>query len=515
MAELTAVILAFLKAIGKYRWYAVVISWIVAIIGWAVVYKLPNDYQASARVYVDTQSILKPLLSGMTTLPNLDQQVVFMRRTLISRPNVERVMRMVDLDVKTSNAKDHEKMVDELMDKIKIIGTERDDIYTITYNNPNPKLGKDVVQSLLTIFVEGSFGGKKQDSEKAVQFIDDQIKTYEDKLATAESAMKDFKIRHMGMLPRAGGGDYSSKMVEVADALSAAKLELNEAEQGRNAIKRQIAGDDPAPVVPITDAADPADSNPELDGRIGALEKQLDVLRLQYTEQHPDILAAKRLLAQLQARKKEEAKKHKRSGDPGANYSPMLQQMNVALSVAEARVASLQARVNEYNARFASMRTQSTAAPEVEAQLAQLNRDYQVNHDNYQKLVERREAAKLSGDLSSATDMLTFRVIDPPTVPLAPAGPNRPRLFSIVFLGALVAGLVVALLMSQVRPTFLSQAALREVTGVQILGAIGMNWTNEQKVKRRRRLYAMGASVFALFGAYGAVMAAILIRPSL
>jgi hypothetical protein len=147
--------------------------------------------------------------------------------------------------------------------------------------------------------------------------------------------------------------------------------------------------------------------------------------------------------------------------------------------------------------------------------MAQLNRDYQVNQSNYQKLLERRETAKLSGDLSSATDMLTFRVIDPPTVPLTPAGPNRPRLFSIVFAGALLAGLAVALLLSQIRPTFLSQASLRDVTGVPILGSIGMNWTNEQKIKRRGRLYAMGAAVFALFGAYGAVMAAILIRPSL
>jgi polysaccharide chain length determinant protein (PEP-CTERM system associated) len=513
MAELTAVILTFLKAIGKYRWYAVFISWVVAVIGWAVVYKLPNDYQASARVYVDTQSILKPLLSGMTTLPNLDQQVVFMRRTLISRPNVERVMRMVDLDLKTSTAKDHEKLVDELMDKIKIIGTERDDIYTITYNNPNPKLGKDVVNSLLTIFVEGSYGSKKQDSEKAVQFIDDQIKSYEEKLATAESAMKDFKIRNMGLLPRQGS-DYSTKMVELSDQLNAARLELTEAEQGRNAIKRQIAGDEPAPVA-SAETAESADANPELDGRIQALNKQLDQLRLQYTEQHPDIVAAKRLLGQLETKKKEDAKKLKRSNDPGANYSPMLQQMNVALSVAEARVASLQARVTEYSSRLGRMQGQSTAAPEVEAQLAQLNRDYEVNRANYQKLVERRESAKLSGDLSSATDMLTFRVIDPPTVPLTPSGPNRPRLFSLVFAGALVAGLVVALLMSQVRPTFLSQASLREVTGVPILGTIGMNWTSEQKVKRRRRLYAMGASVFALFSAYGGVMAAILIRPSL
>jgi polysaccharide chain length determinant protein (PEP-CTERM system associated) len=512
MAEITAVILGFLKAIGKYRWYAVVISWIVALVGWTVVFNLPNDYQATARVYVDTQSILKPLLSGMTTLPNVDQQVMFMRRTLISRPNVERVIRMVDLDVKAKTPKEHEKLVDNLMSQIKIGGTERDDIYTITYNNPDPKLGKDVVQSLLTIFVEGSFGGKKQDSEKAVQFIDDQIKSYEEKLAAAENALKDFKLKNLGLLP-SQGGDYTTKLSEMNDVFNQARLELAEAEESRNAIKRQMTGDEPAPLA--ADAADPNDANPELDGRIAAINKNLDALRMQYTDAHPDIVANKRLLAELQARKKDEAKKHKRSADPGANYSPMLQQMAVALSVAEARVASLRTRVDTYGSRVARMRSQLTEAPEIEAQLAQLNRDYQVNHANYQKLVERRESAKLSGDLSSATDMLTFRVIDPPTAPVVPSGPNRPRLFSIVFAAALVAGLGVALLMSQVRPTFLSQAALREVTGIPILGTVSMNWTEPQKVKRKRRLRALGASVFMLFGVYGGVMAAVLIKPSL
>ena len=76
MAELTALIISFFKAIGKYRWHAVVIAWIVAIIGWTVVLRMPNEYQASARVYVDTQNMLKPLLAGMTTMPNLEQQVL-------------------------------------------------------------------------------------------------------------------------------------------------------------------------------------------------------------------------------------------------------------------------------------------------------------------------------------------------------------------------------------------------------------------------------------------------------
>lgn len=343
MADITAAILNFLKAIGKYRWQAVFITWAVAIAGWVVVMKLPNQYEASARVYVDTQSILKPLLSGMTTLPNLDQQVVFMRRTLLSRPNVERVMRMVDLDVKAKNAKEHDEMVDELMEKIKIGGTERDDIYTISYTAPDAKLGKDVVQSLLTIFVEGSFGGKKQDSAKAVQFIDDQIRNYEEKLAAAENSLKEFKIRHMGMLPATGGGDFGTRMVSASEALNTARLELAEAEQARNAIRRRISGEAaPGETTPIRI------TDPELEARVAAVTKTLDSLRTQYTEAHPDIIANARLLEQLNARKQELAKNGKPSADPGAGYSPMLQQLNVSLSEAEARVASLRARVNEY-----------------------------------------------------------------------------------------------------------------------------------------------------------------------
>ncbi|WP_296951498.1 XrtA system polysaccharide chain length determinant [uncultured Massilia sp.] len=511
MAEITAVLLNFLKAIGKYRWYAVVITWTIALVGWAVVLRLPNQYEASARVYVDTQSILKPLMSGMTTMPNLDQQVMFMRRTLISRPNVERLMRMVDLDVRAKTTKEHDKLVDELMTTIKFSGTERDDIYTITYVSDDPKLGKDIVQGLLQIFVEGSFSGKKQDSEKAVQFIDDQIKSYENKLASAENALKEFKIKNMGLLPRDGGGDYGGQLQQANDQLSQARLQLAEAEQARNAISRQIKGE---PARPGVEKVDPGMVDPELESRIAVAQKNLDALRLQYTEQHPDIIANRRLLDQLLAQRAELAKT-KRSIDPGAGYSPMLQQLNVSLSAAEAQVASMRARVDEYAARVARLRAQSAEAPEVEAQLAQLNRDYQVNRDNYQKLVERRESARLSGDLSSATDMLTFRVIDPPTVPAQPSGPNRLRLFSLVFGAALVAGLAVAFLMSQVRPTFMSQGALREVTGLPVLGAIGMNWTAEQTVKRKRRLVALGVSVLMLFGAYGAGMAAILVRPTL
>ncbi|MBC7574513.1 MAG: chain length-determining protein, partial [Herminiimonas sp.] len=469
------------------------------------------SYQSSARVYVDTQSILKPLLSGMTTLPNVDQQVSIMSRTLISRPNVERVIRMVDLDLKTTSTKEHEKMVDELMSQIRIFGTSNDDIYSISYTYKDPQTVKNVVQSLLTIFVEGSYGDKKQDSVKAVRFIDEQIKEYEQRLVVAENALKDFKLRNSELLA-AQGGDFGSKLGETIGFLNQARLELTEAEQARNSIKKEIAGEEPSFGTEQGTAGTGAVANPEIDARIESLNKSMDALRLQFTEQHPDIVAAKRLIAQLEARKVEEAKVRKPTGEIGRNYTPMLQQLKVALSDAEARVASMRARVEEYSARIARIKSASRIGPEIESQFSQLNRDYQVNKANYEKLVASREAAKLSGNLSSTTEMMSFRIVDPPVVPSTPIGPNRPLLVSIAFAAALVAGLATALLMSQIRPTFMSQASLREVTGLPVLGSVSMNWSAKQLAGKRTSMVAFSLAFGFLVLAYGGAMAKLLLK---
>ncbi|HZX26192.1 MAG TPA: XrtA system polysaccharide chain length determinant [Telluria sp.] len=503
MEDFVAQLIASVRGIWHHRWHAVVVAWAVALLGWARVYTLPDEYQSTARVFVDTQSILKPLLAGMTTVPNVEQQVAIMSRTLLSRPNVERVMRMVDLDLKAVSPRDHEQQIDELMNKIKISGTSTYDIYTITYHNRNPRLVRDVVQSLLTIFVEGSFKGKKGESDKAVQFIDEQIRVYEEKLLAAENAVKEFKLRNAGVLPQQGI-EYASQLAMATDALNNARLELQEAEQARNAISAQVTGDEPILGV----ESRPADIvNPELDARIAALNRNLDTLRLQYTELHPDIIATRHLIEQLEERKVKEARAAP-VADPGKSYSPLLQQLKVAQTEADARVASMKARVQEYAARHERLLAQMNAVPEIESQLAQLNRDYQVNKDNYEKLISKREAAKLSGELSSTTEMMTFKIIDPPTLPLAPIGPNRNLLYSAVFLAAMLAGPAAALALSQIRPTFLGPAAMRATTGLAVLGTVGMNWTPEQRTRRRRGTLLFGAAGTALAVAYGAVLAA-------
>lgn len=492
MEELVSQIQSLVRGGWKYRWQAVSIAWVISVLGFIIVLRLPDNYQSSARVFVDTQSILKPLLAGMTTIPNVEQQVSIMSRTLLSRPNVERVIRMVDLDINAKTEKEHEILIEKLVSDIKIGGTSQNDIYTITYNNENKKVAQDVVQALLTIFVEGSFGDKKQDSTKAVQFIDGQIKIYEEKLTAAENALKDFKLKNLGLLP-GGGGDATSRLSEISDNINSARLELVEAEQARDSLKRQISTIENS----YKDKAGGGAPNPEIDDRIQAINKNLDLLRLQYTEDHPDIVSAKRLLSQLQARKAEDAKTHKSDNDLTA-ASPVLQQLKISLSTAEARVASMRARVDEFGYRQSKLRAQSLAAPEIESQLAQLNRDYLINKENYEKLVASRDSAKLSGDLTNTTEMMTFKVVDPPTAPFKPVGPNRIGIMSLVFLAAVVFGAAAAVGLSKIRPTFLSHNDLLEITGLPILGTVSMNWTESEKLRQKKSLFGLAGSTLVL-----------------
>lgn len=508
MDDLSAQLLAHAKGIWKYRWAAIITAWVVAIVGWVIVHNMPNDFQASARIYVDTRNVIKPYMQGLTVAPDMQQQVSIMSRTLISRPNVERVVNMVESDIKSTGGKNDKMDVSALLKNIKLKTTGTDNLFTITYNNSDKNLAKSVVESLLIIFV-GMSGDNGEDSASAIRFLDEQIEGYEKKLIVQEDELKAFKQKNIGLMPQQGG-DYYAQVATAAENLNKTKLDLREAERARDSIRQQITGDEPVLLAVENDSAgvDPSSIvNVEIDARIAELAKKLDFLSLNYTDEHPDIIATKRLITQLQGRKIEEARLMKSRGfDLGKNYSPMLQQLNLALAESEAKVASMRARVEEYTSRYNKLRSLSNSVPEVEASLAQLNRDYELNKNNYQELIKRRESAKISGKLGSASKLMSFKIIDPPTVPEIPVGPDRAKFYSIAFSIALAAGIGIAFTLNQLRPSFHSQGKLREVTGMPVLGMIPMIWTSKEKMKHKKRLYALGLSLLSLLGSYGILM---------
>ena len=521
MHELVDQLWSYAKGTWRHRWYGVAVAWVIAVFGWGAVYVAPDRYEASARVYVDTESVLRPLLAGVTVQPNIDQIVTMMSRTLISRPNLEKVIRMADIDIRLKTPQDREDLIGRLTKELTIRSAGRENLYTIAYSDRNPQEAKRIVQSLLTIFVEGSLGDKRKDSDTARRFIDEQLKAYGDKLVAAESAVTEFKRKNMGLM----GGDARSYYSRVADAklaLSQAALELKEAENGRDALKKQLTGESETPPNLLegrstTEGAAENYSNPAIEARINALQQKLDGLRTSYTEQHPDIISTKRVMEQLKDQKKQEADQKRledKNKKPAAVISiqsrnPVIQQLSVSLAEAEATVASMKARVAEYDRRYNEMKMAVNMVPQVEAEFTQLNRDYDVTRGNYEKLLARRESAQISGDMETNASVIDFRVIDPPQVPLTPAAPNRPLLMSIVLLGALGGGIGFALLLSQLRPAFYDQRRLRQVSGLPVFGTVVMQWSAAQKAKLRRGLIGFFLSLISLFSAYVALLGAL------
>jgi hypothetical protein len=174
----------------------------------------------------------------------------------------------------------------------------------------------------------------------------------------------------------------------------------------------------------------------------------------------------------------------------------------------------MRARVAEYGIRFNELQAVANALPQVEAEFAQLTRDYEVIKTRYDKLLERRESAQITGEVEASDVVMGFRVIDPPQVPLIPSAPNRPQLMSLVLLAALAGGFGIAFLLGQMRPTFSDERRLREVTGLQVLGSVVMNWTDAQKRRRARGLVAFALSFLSLLSAYAAIMASLMMSVS-
>jgi polysaccharide chain length determinant protein (PEP-CTERM system associated) len=312
----------------------------------------------------------------------------------------------------------------------------------------------------------------------------------------------------------ADGKDYFGRLSEINTTLNQARLELRQAENSRDALKRQLVGEEPT-FLPDAPDLSAGVSLPEIDGRIEAQKRSLDALTQRYTEMHPDVVGTKRVIAELEEQKRQmlAARQKAAASRPASSGTgnPVYQQLKVALGEAEANVASLQTKVAEYEARSARLQASAKMIPQIEAEYAQLNRDYDVNKKNYDGLVSRRESATISGEMEAASGVADFRVIDPPRVSPNPVTPNRVALLPLALLIALGAGAAACFLASQIWPTFIDSRSLRDVTGLPVLGTVSMVVSEPQKRAERRGIIGFLAGVAALVGSFGAGLLALML----
>lgn len=470
-----------LSASWHYRWQAVLFTWLVCALGWVGVFAIPNQYESSARMYVDADAVLTPLLRGLAVDTTGSGQLDMLQRTLLSRPNLDKLISKTDLELDLTNLADREQLIDKLSTDIRITPQTRN-LFTITYRNKQPRLAYDVVRTMLATFVESKTGNNRTEIENATKFLNEQIASYEKQLRDAERRRADFRARYVDVLPGDGGGisrlDGQNQIVRQLQGA------LQDALARRDTLNRELSTTAPM-VVTETDAAVAAVQNgglgPAGNPRLQEAERQLAELRLKYTENHPDVVAARNLVGLIRSGKApgNDASRPQLPSTPATPArsrsapNPIFEQLKVRVVENDAVIASLQRQIAEGLKERDRLADIARGAPGLQAEYTNLNRDYDVLRKNFDDLTARRESMRISSAADAEGDKVKVQVIDPPTIPQTPVAPKRILLVTGVLGAALAAGAGLAFLLVQMDQSFHSTEDLRQL-GFQVVGGVSM-----------------------------------------
>jgi polysaccharide chain length determinant protein (PEP-CTERM system associated) len=494
-----------LHQVWRRRWLALAVAWGLCLAGWLVVALIPNSYESRAKVHVQIQSIL-PTQMG---IPAAERQndLVRVRQTLTSTENLQRVVRRTELNGQVHSERDLARQVEALRERIEVVAGP-DNMFEISAtadfsgfsNGQNARTATAIVQALLDLFVEENMAGDRNETGQSLSFLDEELRRRETQLQEAEQRRVDFEQRYMGQLP--GEGSIASRMAAARAELANIEQQLVSAQSAVSSMRAQLgATPQTLPGMGGSTGGGAASS------RLAQLEMELGGLQGRgLTDQHPDVMAARAQIARLRPQAEAE-RRAAGSGGSAAMPNPSYVSLRAMLAEREAQVTAATMRRQQINADLQQLSARQSSEPGVAAEQARLNRDYDVLKQQYDRLLADREQIRLRNDVRQRTDMVTVRVIDPPSRPVIPAAPNRPLFLTMIMFVAVGAGIAAAFVRGQLQTTFPTQNRLAAATGLPVFGAITEVVTAGQRAVRRQRLRWLAAGVVALGAAYGVLMA--------
>ncbi|MGQ0558181.1 MAG: XrtA system polysaccharide chain length determinant [Sphingosinicella sp.] len=483
-----------LHQVWRRRWLAMAVAWAVALLGWLVIALIPNSYEAKARLFVQMQSIL-PNQVGITP-DERQNQLLRLKQTLTSNENLVRVVRRTDLNGRVASERDLGFEVTALRGRIQINALPDGMIELTSFSNlsdfsngQNARTAAATVQALIDLFIEQNLSGDRRETGQSLQFLDEELRRRETQLSEAEQRMVEFEQRFMGLLP--GEGSIGQRMSAARAELVNIEQQVVSANGALSAMRAQLSAT-PQTMPGMGEAPTTAS------GQIASLEAQLSQnFARGWTEQHPDVLAARQQIARLRPY----AARERRAGTAGMP-NPSYVSLRAMLAEREAQLAAITARRNQLQSDLAQLAARQSSEPGLAAEQTRLNRDYEVLKTQYDQLLANREQVRLRSDVQTRTNPMSVQVVEPPSVPRVPNTPNRPLFITLVLIVAVGTGAGAAFVIGQLQATFPTQVRLAAVTNLPVWGSLSEVVTALERARRRQRLMRLGGAGAALAGSY-------------
>ncbi len=479
-SDLPQPVLRGLNGLWRRRWLVVAVAWGAALAGLLAVWLIPDKYESRAQVFVQTETILEPVLNGFTARPDYSRRVEVMRLQLLTRPNVEEIIRRAGLD-KTIEANSPmerrvkmQSMVDKVAEQINI-ESPREMYFIISYKNSDPQIARAVVDAVLNMLIEQDLGASLSESEAARRRLDRQVEEYEEKLTANENAVAAFRAQHARELAASQGAQRQrelkeNELVRVSDELERTKGRVLTLQNLMSATPRHAAG-----------------------GELDRLKVELASLRSQYEENHPDIRGVKARIDEIEKE------------DAALSANPEYVRLRSELRVAEDSVVALGAREARLKEELDALDIAAGQAPAVEAKLRQIVREYEQTQKTYEELLSRRDRLDLTRNLGAAGRGVEYQVFEWPSVSLAPSDPPRLLLIIGVCILAAGAGTGAAVVLTLLDKSYTQASELQSAFGLPVLGAISETPSENVFAMRRRdhmRLAMASAGFVAVAALY-------------
>ncbi len=478
-SDLPQPVLRQLNGIWRRRWIAVAIAGSAALLGWFVVWMLPDKFESRAHIYVQTETILDPVLNGVIARPDYSQRVEVMQMQLLTRPNVEEIIlrsgmdEIIDARSPIERRAKMEALATWVAGQIEI-ESPRDMYFVISYRNGDPVIAQKVVDAVLNLLIEQDLGASLAEDEAARRRLNLQIEEYEEKLTANENAVASFRRQNAAELFSSQNNIRRRELKE--NELTRVSEEF-ERTKGRILTLRNLLSATPR-----------STSGDELD----QMKMELAALRSQYEESHPDIRG---VLARIVALEQ--------VGANAPSSNPEYVRLQSELRVAQDTVVLLQDREQRLSAELGALDSAVGAAPAVEAALRQIIREYEQTQKTYEELLARRDRLQLTRSLGAAGRGVEYQVFERPQIALTPIDP--PRLFLIfgVLVLSVGVGVGAAFVLTLLDKSYTQASELHEAFGLPVLGAVSeVSSAGVIAARRRDRMrLAAACAVLASVGA--------------
>ena len=424
----------------------------------------PKIYESKASIlwtnYDPTASILQRGVAVVEQV-GIRDQVELAKEIILSNNTLDQLIveAELDYDEKTGTYLDKrnlEILKGELRSSIAVFNTGGR-LIEISYRHPNPGLAYLVVNFVSDMLLKETRNVKNKMSQGAYDFIDRQVTDYKNKLDVINKKIIDFRKQNVDLDSDTRLG-VNTRVNNLKSTIRETRLNLTEAQVQKKSLKNQLAIERNKIKVKLQTKLQLASTKKResaLSERLKTLETNLDTLRLSYTENYPDIVQLKEQIKNLKDQIRDKGTRETgdiQGTDEGTSNTLDLSQYNFVESAlytqlageiadVETLIETREARVKDTRKRLNDELQRANKVNTLESQLEEMTRDLNVTQNIYDDLLTRRENAKVSLNLQLENQGSTFKIQEPPIVPLVPVGFR----FLHFVLGSMPLGLLVPL----------------------------------------------------------------------